>query len=231
MIREEVPTPFTDSRSRIGVSCSTLCRVIRKLRTRADYPKKVLSSLRLDGVDRRFTSDWDEVSRTNAERTTGGQGGTEGGGRGSERTKAEKPRKRRRGSRKASWEGEIGQEQASGRQIKRSDGAWNGVVGREEEEWRRKRRFEIEEDEQKPGSTRALGKLKRFSLSSRVLATEKGSWRRRHTSRLRRRSTRPLVFIVFYLFGKHFARIDFSQTRALIIRKQCDVSLSDHTQF
>jgi len=43
--------------SRIAVSCSTLCRVIRKLRTRADYPKKVLSSLRLDRVDRRFTSD------------------------------------------------------------------------------------------------------------------------------------------------------------------------------
>lgn len=64
VIRKEISVSFTDPRSRIGVSCSTLCRVIRKLRTRADYPKKVLSSLRLDGVDRRFTSDWDGVSRT-----------------------------------------------------------------------------------------------------------------------------------------------------------------------
>lgn len=122
MIREEVPAQFTDPRLRIGVSCSTLCRVIRKLRTRADYPKKVLSSLRLDGVDRRFTSDWDGVSRTNVER---------GEAEGAKGTRAEKPRKRRRGSGKASWEGEIGQEQASGRQIKRSDGGLRRSVGRE----------------------------------------------------------------------------------------------------
>lgn len=118
------------------------------------------------------------LRRTGASRTNAEERQREGEG-----TRAEKPRKRRRGSRKAST-GRRDRARTGKRKTNKAKWRDLTMLGKEE------RKEEKEEDRMKRKSetARALGKLKRFSLSLKVLAKDKGSRQRKHTSRFRRRS-------------------------------------------